>query len=111
MNTSRQISLSRLLTARLDCAPGASLIDARKEAQFHANNLKIPVSFELKGEWHTIQPADLPASVPLGTREEYEADVAAAEAAYKANPSGMNAEDLQAARSALKRHYPRSTGP
>lgn len=39
------------------------------------------------------------------------ADVAAAAAAYAANPSGMNAEDWQAAKSALRRHYPTPPTP
>jgi hypothetical protein len=44
----------------------------------------------------------------LGTREDYEADVRAAEVAYAANKSSMNCEDLFAARAALRRHWPNS---
>lgn len=45
---------------------------------------------------------------PLGSKEDYEADVAEAKATCKANPSTKNQEDVLAAESALKRHYPKN---
>lgn len=43
---------------------------------------------------------------PIGDRNDYELDVAEAQARYDANPSSMNHEDLYAAKQALRRHWP-----
>ena len=44
-----------------------------------------------------------PAMPQCGTVADYERDVAAAQAAYDANPSSRNASDLHAAKEALER--------
>lgn len=54
----------------------------------------------------TPETPDMPAVDPLGTREDFERDVAEAEQVYAENPSSKNAYDLYAAKEAVRRRWP-----
>ena len=89
----------QFITGGIDTVPDDSktLLDCWERVQRIVNG----------GAWRDVEKRTI---VPKPTRQDYENDVAEAQAAYDSNPSSKNHEDLHAAKQALNRHFPEQNG-